>query len=150
MYLLLFVVLRHEAFVVDVWEENALVDGDVGGILVRGGVSGALVGVPFPTHVRLATLLLVVSFILHHLLPFFVVVPVLVTCIWIFCNKVAELTTPIAHPLGTGFVVLPLPESSLAGFGGLDDNPTKGLTSVLSVEQVLNGKLTGFNTSEQV
>jgi hypothetical protein len=41
-------------------------------------------------------------------------------------------------------------ESSLVGFGGLDDNPIKGLTSVLSVEQVLNAKLTGFNTSEQV
>jgi hypothetical protein len=32
----------------------------------------------------------------------------------------------------------------------LDDNPIKGLTSVLSVEQMLNAKLTGFNTSEQV
>jgi hypothetical protein len=41
-------------------------------------------------------------------------------------------------------------ESSLVGFGGLDDNPIKGQTSVLSVEQVLNAKLTGFNTSEQV
>jgi hypothetical protein len=41
-------------------------------------------------------------------------------------------------------------ESSLLGFGGLDDNPIKGLTSVISVEQVLNAKLTGFNTSEQV
>jgi hypothetical protein len=41
-------------------------------------------------------------------------------------------------------------ESSLVGFGGLDDNPIKRLTSVLSVEQVLNAKLTGFNTSEQV
>jgi hypothetical protein len=41
-------------------------------------------------------------------------------------------------------------ESSLVGFGGLDDNPIKELTSVLSVEQVLNAKLTGFNTSEQV
>jgi hypothetical protein len=41
-------------------------------------------------------------------------------------------------------------ESSLVGFDGLDDNPIKGLTSVLSVEQVLNTKLTGFNTSEQV
>ena len=41
-------------------------------------------------------------------------------------------------------------ESSLVGFGGLDDNPIKGLTSVLSVEQVLNAKQTGFNTSDQV
>jgi hypothetical protein len=36
------------------------------------------------------------------------------------------------------------------GFWCLDDNPIKRLTSVLSVEQVLNAKLTGFNTSEQV
>jgi hypothetical protein len=36
------------------------------------------------------------------------------------------------------------------GFGGLDDNPIKGRTSVLSVEQMLNTKLTGFNISEQV
>jgi hypothetical protein len=43
-----------------------------------------------------------------------------------------------------------LTESSLVGFGGLDDNPIKGLTGVLSVEQVLNAKLIGFNTSEQV
>ena len=41
-------------------------------------------------------------------------------------------------------------ESSLVVFGGLDDNPIKGLTSVLSVEQVLNAKLSRFNTSEQV
>jgi hypothetical protein len=36
------------------------------------------------------------------------------------------------------------------GFGGLDDNPIIGLTSVPSVEQVFNAKLIGFNTSEQV
>jgi hypothetical protein len=41
-------------------------------------------------------------------------------------------------------------ESSLVGFGGLDDNPIKGLKGVLSVEQVLNAKLTCFNKSEQV
>jgi hypothetical protein len=41
-------------------------------------------------------------------------------------------------------------ESYLVGFGGLDDNPIKELTSVLSVEQVLSAKLIGFNTSEQV
>jgi hypothetical protein len=39
-------------------------------------------------------------------------------------------------------------ESSLVGFGVWDDNPIKGLTSVLSVEQVLNAKLTGFNSSK--
>jgi hypothetical protein len=36
------------------------------------------------------------------------------------------------------------------GFGGLDVNPIKGLSGVLSVEQVLSAKLIGFNTSEQV
>jgi hypothetical protein len=68
-----------EALVADVGEEKSLVDGDVGGVLI-GGVGGALVGVPFPPHVRLATLLLVISFLLH-LLPFLFVVHVVVTCI---------------------------------------------------------------------
>jgi hypothetical protein len=58
---------------------------------------------------RLATLILVVSLLLHLLLPFLVVVLVTVTCIWTFSNKVVGLTTPIANPLGSGFVVLPLP-----------------------------------------
>jgi hypothetical protein len=41
MYLLLFAVLSHETFMVDVGEEKTLVDGDVGGVLVEGGVDGA-------------------------------------------------------------------------------------------------------------
>jgi hypothetical protein len=93
--------------VADIGEEKSLVDGDVGGLLVGGGVGGALVGVPFPPHVHLTTLL-VVPF-LHFLLPLLVVVPVTFTCIWTFCNEVTRLTTPVAHPFGTGFVVLPLP-----------------------------------------
>jgi hypothetical protein len=32
--------------VADVGEEKPFVDGDVGGVLVEGGVGGALVGVP--------------------------------------------------------------------------------------------------------
>jgi hypothetical protein len=36
------------------------------------------------------------------------------------------------------------------GFWCFDDNPIKGLTSVLSVEQVLYVNLIWFNTSEQV
>jgi hypothetical protein len=91
--------------VTDVGEEKAFVDGDVGSILVGGGVGGALVRVSFPPHMRLATLLLAVSFLLYLLLPFLVVVPVTVTCISTFCNKVTGLSTPIAHPLGTGLVV---------------------------------------------
>jgi hypothetical protein len=46
MYLLLLAVLSHETLVADVGEEKPFVEGDVGGILVVGGVSGALAGVP--------------------------------------------------------------------------------------------------------
>jgi hypothetical protein len=80
--------------VADVGEEKALVDGDVGGVLIGGGVGGALVGVPFSPHVCLATLL-VISFLLHLLLLFLVIVPVIVTCIWTFSYKVTRLTTPV-------------------------------------------------------
>jgi hypothetical protein len=66
--------------VADVWEEKALVNSDVGGVLVGGGVGGALVGVPFPPHVRLATLLLVVVSFLLHLLLLIVIVRVTATC----------------------------------------------------------------------
>jgi hypothetical protein len=66
----------------DVREERTFVDGDVGGVLVGGGVGGALVGVPFLSYVRLATLLLVVvSLLLHLILPFLVIVPVTISCI---------------------------------------------------------------------
>jgi hypothetical protein len=60
--------------VADVGEEKSLVDGDVGGVLVGGGIGVALVEVPF-----------------------------------LSSSLSLSLTTPIAHPLGTGFVVLPLP-----------------------------------------
>jgi hypothetical protein len=63
--------------VVDVGEEEALVDGDVGSVLFGGGVGGALVGVPFASHVCLDALLLVVSLFL--LLPLLVFVPVTFT-----------------------------------------------------------------------
>jgi hypothetical protein len=49
--------------VADVGEKNALVNGDVGGILVVGGVGGALIGVSFPAYMGIAALLLVVSFL---------------------------------------------------------------------------------------
>jgi hypothetical protein len=109
MYLLIFAVLSHEAFMADVGEEKALVDDDVGDVLIGGGVGGALVRVPFPSHMRLATLLLAVSLLFHLLLPFLVFISITVTCIWTFCNEVTGLTTPVANPLGTGFIVLPLP-----------------------------------------
>jgi hypothetical protein len=64
--------------VANVWEEEAFGDGDVGGVLVGGGVVGALVGVPFPTHVRLTALLLVV--LLLFLSPsLLVVAPITIT-----------------------------------------------------------------------
>jgi hypothetical protein len=47
--------------VADVGEEKALVDGDVCGVLVGGGVGGALIGVPLPAYMGIAALLLVVS-----------------------------------------------------------------------------------------
>jgi hypothetical protein len=95
--------------VADVREEEAFVDGDVCGVLVGGGVGGALIGVPFPSHVCLTTLLLVVPFLIHLFLSLLVVVPITVSCIWTFIYKLTRLTSPIAHPLRTGSVVLPLP-----------------------------------------
>jgi hypothetical protein len=73
----------------DVGEEETFGDGNVGSVLVGGGVGGALVGVPFPTHVGIA--------------------PVTVTRNRTFCYKVTGLTTLVAHILGTGFVISPLP-----------------------------------------
>jgi hypothetical protein len=127
LYLLLFVVLCHEALVADVWEEKSLVDGDVGGILV---------GVPFPTHVSIAALLLVVSLLLLLLHPL-VVAPVTITRHWTFSNKMTGLTTLVPHPLGAGFVILlpPLFEDLtkaldderhllIVELGGVDGEPT--------------------------
>jgi hypothetical protein len=94
--------------VVDVGEEEALVDGDVGGVLVRGGIGGALVGVPFPTNMGITALLLVIL-LLFLRLPSFVIAPVTITRQWTFSDKMTRLTTFVAHPFGTGLVVLPLP-----------------------------------------
>jgi hypothetical protein len=94
--------------VADVWEEETLVDGDVGDILVGGGVGGALVGFPFPTHVGITALLLVV-FVLLLLPPLLVVVPFTITRHRTFSDKMNGLTTFVAHPFGTGLVVFPLP-----------------------------------------
>jgi hypothetical protein len=64
--------------VADVWEEESLGDGDVGGVLVGGGVGGALVGVPLAAHMGIAALLLVVPFLFSPL-ALLVVIPVTVT-----------------------------------------------------------------------
>jgi hypothetical protein len=105
-YLLLFAVLCYEALVADVGKEKSLVDGYVGGILVGGGVGGAHVGVPFPTHMGIAALLLVVSLLL--LLSSLVVAPITITRYRTFSNEMTGLTTLVAHPLRVGFIVLPL------------------------------------------
>jgi hypothetical protein len=93
--------------VADVGEEEALVDGDVGGVLLVGGVGGALIGVSFPTYVGIAALLLVVPLLLL-LLPLLVIILVTFTRDRTFSNKLTVLITPVAHLLGVGFVVLPL------------------------------------------
>jgi hypothetical protein len=63
--------------VADVGEEEALVNGEVGGVLV-GGVGGALIGVPFLAYVGIVALLLVVSFLFLPL-SLLVVAPVTIT-----------------------------------------------------------------------
>jgi hypothetical protein len=50
--------------VADVGEEKSLGDGDVGDVLVVGGVARAFVGVPLATNMGIAALLLVVPLLL--------------------------------------------------------------------------------------
>jgi hypothetical protein len=64
--------------VADVGEEESLGDGDVCGVLVGGGVDGALVGVPLPANMGIAALLLVV-FLLLLSSPLLVIAPVTIT-----------------------------------------------------------------------
>jgi hypothetical protein len=94
----------------DVGEEKALVDGNFVAVLVGGGVGGVLVRVSLSPDMRLTTLLLVVkSLLLHLLISLLILVLVTITSTWTFGNIVTGLTTPIANPLGMGFVVIPLP-----------------------------------------
>jgi hypothetical protein len=92
--------------VADIGEEEAFDDGDVGGVLVGGGVGGAFVGIPFLTHVGITTLLLVVS-LLFFPLSLLVVAPVTITRYRTFCNEMTGLTTLVANFLGAGIVILP-------------------------------------------
>jgi hypothetical protein len=94
--------------VVDVGEEKSLGDGDVGGVLVGGGVGGALVGVPLAAYMGIATLLLVVPLLFLYS-PLLVVAPVTVTRNRTFGNKVTGLTTLVANFLGAGLVIFPSP-----------------------------------------
>jgi hypothetical protein len=121
--------------VADVGEEKSLVDSDVCGILVR-GVGGAYVGVSFPTYVGIVALLLVVL-VLFLLPPLLVVVPVTITRHRAFSDKMTGLTTFVAHPFGTGFIIFPLPlledlakaldderHLLVVELGGVDGEPT--------------------------
>jgi hypothetical protein len=92
--------------VADVREEETLVDSDVCGVLVGGGVGGALVGVPLPANMGIAALLLVVPLLFLLLSP---LVVASVTRNRTFCYKVTGLTTFVANLLGAGFVILPPP-----------------------------------------
>jgi hypothetical protein len=103
-----FAVLCHKTLVADVGDEEAFGDGDVGGVLVGGGVGGAFIGIPFSTYVGITALPLIVS-LLFLPLSLLIIVPVTVSRNRTFCYKVTGLTTLVANLLGTGFVVSPLP-----------------------------------------
>jgi hypothetical protein len=93
--------------VADVGEEEALGDKDVGGVLIGGGVGGAHVGVPFPTHVGIVALLLVV--LLFFPPSLLVIASVTITRYRTFSNEMTRLITLVANFLGAGFIVLPPP-----------------------------------------
>jgi hypothetical protein len=94
--------------VANVGADKALIDDDVGDVFV-GGVRGALVGVTFPPDMCIVVLILIEEFLLlYSLLPFLVIVPIIITSIWIFCNVMTELTTTVAKPLGVWLIVLAL------------------------------------------
>jgi hypothetical protein len=96
--------------VADVGEGKSLVNDDVGGVLIGEGVDGALIGVLLSHNMFLATLLfVVVLLVLHLILPLLFIIPITITSIGTFCNIVIDLTTPIANPLGIGFIPFPLP-----------------------------------------
>ena len=114
----------------------SLVDDDVCGILVGGGVGGAYVGIPLLTYVGIVALLLVVLLLFLPLFPL-VVAPITITRHKAFSDKMTELTTFVAHPLGAGFIVLPLPlledlakaldderHLLVVELGGVDRDPT--------------------------
>jgi hypothetical protein len=62
----------------DVGEKKPFGDGDVCGVLVGGGVGGALVEVPLPANMGIAALLLVIL-LLFSSLSLLVVAPVTIT-----------------------------------------------------------------------
>jgi hypothetical protein len=122
--------------VANVGEEKSLVDDDVGGVLIGGGVGGALVGVPLLANMGIAALLLVILLLFLPPSPL-VVFPVTITRQWTFSDKMTGLTTFIANLLGTGLVIFPLPlledlvevldderHFLIVELGGVDGDPT--------------------------
>jgi hypothetical protein len=122
--------------VADVGEEKTFVDDDVGGVLVGGGVGGALVGVPLLANMGIAALLLVISLLLLLLTPL-VIIPITITRQRTFSNKMIGLTTFVANLLGAGLVILPPPlledlaealdderHFLIVELGGIDGDPT--------------------------
>jgi hypothetical protein len=110
--------------VADVGEEESFGDGDIGGVLVGGGVGGALVGVPLPANMGIAALLLVV--------------PLTITRQRAFSDKMTGLTTFVANLFGAGLVVFPPPlledlskaldderHILIIELGGIDGDPTR-------------------------
>jgi hypothetical protein len=123
--------------VADVGEEESFGDGDVGGVLVGGGVGGALVGVPLPANMGIAALLLVVP-LLFSPLSLLVVIPVTITRQRAFSDKMTGLTTFVANLLGMGLVIFPLSlledlakaldderHLLIVELGGVDGDPTR-------------------------
>jgi hypothetical protein len=123
--------------VADVGEEEAFGDGDVGDVLVGGGVGGALVGVPLLANMGIAALLLVAP-LLFSPLSLLVVIPLTITRQRAFSDKMTGLTTFVADLLGAGLVVFPPPlledlaealdderHFLVVELGGVDGKPTR-------------------------
>jgi hypothetical protein len=122
--------------VADVGEEKTFVDSDVCGVLVGGGVGGALVGVPLLANMGIVALLLVVPLLFLLLSPL-VVIPVTITRQRTFSDKMTGLTTFVANLLGLGLVIFPPPllenlaealdderHLLVVELGGIDGEPT--------------------------
>jgi hypothetical protein len=72
--------------VADVGEEESFGDGDVDGVLVGGGVGGALIGVSLSANMGITALLLVVPLLFSHL-SLLVIIPVTITRQRAFSDK---------------------------------------------------------------
>jgi hypothetical protein len=110
MYLLLFALVSHEAFVAYVGKRTPLLT-----VMLAVSLSEEeSVELSSESHSRPMCasppfFLLQYLFFSIFFFPFLDVVPITITCIWTFNYKVTRLTTPVAHSLGMGFAVLPLP-----------------------------------------